>query len=145
MAIERSRGDGKRAVEEVIRLRTTVEVFSTEVKECRHILSDLGSLAFDVANATAKLPGAQEKLRSAQRSLKIKERSLGVDAKQQLEHLKTSKFLEKRMNAMAVKTRLLTKLRARKFERDRVERTFRTQLNGNYCHYLLATIQVRIL
>lgn len=46
-------------------------------------------------------------------------------------HLVSSPFIQLRMNALAIKTRLREKIRARKFELDRVERSFRRQqFNG---------------
>ncbi|KAE9384417.1 hypothetical protein BT96DRAFT_960902 [Gymnopus androsaceus JB14] len=59
--------------------------------------------------------------------VKRKEDSLGVTAKQQLRHLIKSPFLTKKMNARALKTRIRERLRSRKFELDRLERSYRKQ------------------
>ncbi|KAL0061974.1 hypothetical protein AAF712_011184 [Marasmius tenuissimus] len=125
-----SKGQGKQAVEEVICLRTSVEVLTSELSEYRKILSNVDAPLFQVAMAQEKVGDTKTRLSSAERSLKIKERALGVTGEQRIQHLWNSVFLEKRMNARAIKTRLVAKLRARKFERDRLERTFWSQLNG---------------
>jgi len=59
-----------------------------------------------------------------------KERALGSIERQQLRKLMNSPYLRDRMNALALKTRLRDKLRSRKFELERLERTFRKQVNG---------------
>ncbi|KAJ7605716.1 hypothetical protein DFH06DRAFT_947610, partial [Mycena polygramma] len=69
-----------------------------------------------LSNARAALTKLEEKLRR-------KEDALGVDDTRQLKKMAKSKFLEYRMNARALKKRLRDLLRARKFERDRIERT----------------------
>ncbi|KAJ3725332.1 hypothetical protein C8R42DRAFT_575807 [Lentinula raphanica] len=56
-----------------------------------------------------------------------KESALGVDAKHQLRTLIKSPFLTKKMNARALKIRIRERLRSRKFELDRLERSYRKQ------------------
>ncbi|KAE9383043.1 hypothetical protein BT96DRAFT_770065, partial [Gymnopus androsaceus JB14] len=77
--------------------------------------------------AELELETAVQTLRKAEIRLKKKEEALGVTARQQLQHLIKSPFLTKKMNARALKTRIRERLRSRKFELDRLERSFRKQ------------------
>ena len=63
--------------------------------------------------------------------LRQKERALGPTERQRLHKLAKSPYLRDRMNALALKIRLRDKLRSRKFELERLEQTFRKQVNGN--------------
>lgn len=54
-----------------------------------------------------------------------KRSALGVNERVQLSQLSRSKFLQLRMNARALKQRLRDRLRQRKFELDRLERSYR--------------------
>lgn len=73
---------------------------------------------------------AQDALCKAEVNLRRKEEALGVDEHQELEELANSEYMRVRMNARALKLRLRDRLRARKFEMDPVERTYRRLLNG---------------
>jgi hypothetical protein len=73
---------------------------------------------------------AEESLRKTQANLAKQERALGVEQRQELNNLKKNIFLTKRMNARALKTRIQQRLRSRKFEFDRLERSFRKQRSG---------------
>ncbi|KAG6805496.1 hypothetical protein H0H92_015198, partial [Tricholoma furcatifolium] len=54
---------------------------------------------------------------------------LGVSDRTRLQKLLTNPFYAARVNAIALKTRLRDRLRSRKFEMERVERSFRKQVN----------------
>jgi hypothetical protein len=56
---------------------------------------------------------------------------LGVNKQQELQKFIKSEYMCVRMNAHALK-RLQQRLRARKFEMDIVERTYRRLLNGGF-------------
>lgn len=49
-----------------------------------------------------------------------------------LKNVRNNKFLEVRMNALALKTRIRERLRQRKFELAQIERTIRVQSSGKY-------------
>ncbi|KAK1224985.1 hypothetical protein PQX77_012088 [Marasmius sp. AFHP31] len=87
------------------------KVLHTEVQECCAVLSDVDAATFKVANASARLPEAQSKLNTSERSLKVKEQALGVEALQEINHLKTSVYIKKRMNVMALKELVLNEHR----------------------------------
>ncbi|KAJ7663695.1 hypothetical protein B0H14DRAFT_2658723, partial [Mycena olivaceomarginata] len=68
---------------------------------------------------------AEEALAKVQANLQRKEAALGVTKHAELQELVKSEYMRLRMNAHALKLRLRERLRARKFEKDIVERTYR--------------------
>ncbi|KAJ7889084.1 hypothetical protein B0H14DRAFT_2336875, partial [Mycena olivaceomarginata] len=77
---------------------------------------------------------AQEALEKSLATLRRKEKALGVNEQQELQKLIKSEYMRVRMNARALKLRLRQRLRARKFEMDIVERTYRRLLNDAKLH-----------
>ncbi|KAJ3720488.1 hypothetical protein C8R42DRAFT_696783 [Lentinula raphanica] len=90
-------------------------------------VTNVDSEVYEVAEAEEKLPDLREKLSSLQARLLRQEQTLGVAGRSQYRHLVTSPFVGLRMNAHALKIRLRNRLTSRKFERDRIERSFRRQ------------------
>ncbi|KAJ7097300.1 hypothetical protein B0H15DRAFT_920938 [Mycena belliarum] len=86
--------------------------------------------AADALRAEVAFRSATEAYKAAERKLRQKESALGVEEKQSLNGLVNSRYMQLRMNARALKRRLRDRLRARKFELDRVERSFRRLVNG---------------
>ncbi|KAJ3713069.1 hypothetical protein C8R42DRAFT_593707 [Lentinula raphanica] len=117
----------KSAVEEALRLQKARDVAQEHVDDLRRRIIDMSSETWDVATAELELQSAVETLRKAQRRVTKKEDALGVDAKHQLGSLIKSPFLTKKMNARALKMRIRECLRSRKFELDRLERSYRKQ------------------
>ncbi|KAG6822572.1 hypothetical protein H0H92_013338, partial [Tricholoma furcatifolium] len=60
-------------------------------------------------------------------TLRAKYRALGIDQRHRLEKLVLNKYYGVLINARAAKKRLRDRLRMRKFELDRLERSFRKQ------------------
>ena len=58
--------------------------------------------------------------------------ALGVDDQRNMKKLLQNDYLMLRMNARALKTRLRKRLRERKFEQERLERSYRNVLNGMF-------------
>ncbi|KAG6806746.1 hypothetical protein H0H92_006362 [Tricholoma furcatifolium] len=71
----------------------------------------------------------KNRLKELQSTIRRKENVLGVDDRAKLQALVNSPYIATMVNALAVKQRLRDKLRSRKFELDRVERSFRKQVN----------------
>ncbi|KAJ6534059.1 hypothetical protein DFH09DRAFT_1250036 [Mycena vulgaris] len=115
---------GKLAVEEVLRLRKVQAVLKARVEGLEEaITEDLAELV-DVEMAERDLAVARQKLVTSKATLRRKEAALGVDDRQVLRNLVTSGYIQAWMNARALRYRLRHKLCSRKFELDRVERTF---------------------
>ncbi|THU94094.1 hypothetical protein K435DRAFT_563197, partial [Dendrothele bispora CBS 962.96] len=121
------RNAAKKAVEETLRLQKAVEVLNIRRKDLEDVLMSAGSAAYERAMAVDDLEKTKESLRKAREKLGRHERSLGLQERTQVKRLMKSPFLTKRMNARALKIRLRERLRARKFEFDRLERSFRKQ------------------
>ncbi|KAJ3816384.1 hypothetical protein F5880DRAFT_1619395 [Lentinula raphanica] len=121
------RNQGKTAVEEALRLRKSRDAAQDHVSSLRKRIIDMSSEPWDVATAELELESAMNALRKAQARVTKKENSLGIDEKHKLRSLMNSPFLTKRMNARALKIRIRERLRSRKFELDRLERSYRKQ------------------
>ncbi|KAJ3825201.1 hypothetical protein F5880DRAFT_1478695 [Lentinula raphanica] len=117
----------KSAVEEALQLRKARDAAQDHVDDLRKRIIDMSSESWDVATAELELQSAVDTLRRAQGRVTRKEDTLGVDAKHQLRSLIKSPFLTKKMNARALKMRIRERLRSRKFELDRLERSYRKQ------------------
>lgn len=100
------------------------------VDDLRKRIIDTSSEPWDAATAELELESAIQGLRKAQARVTKKENTMGVDAKHKLRTLLKSPFLAKRMNACALKIRIRERLRSRKFELDRLERSYRKQRSG---------------
>lgn len=111
-------------------MRKRRDVAQDYVSDLRKRIMDTTSVPWEIATAELELEGALQTLRKAEAKVKLKEDGLGVTAKQQLKHLIKSPFLTKKMNARALKTRIRERLRFRKFELDRLERSYRKQRSG---------------
>ncbi|KAL0571296.1 hypothetical protein V5O48_010673, partial [Marasmius crinis-equi] len=90
---KRSNQLGKKAVEEVMRLRTAVEMLEKKVRELEDVVLDLDADELEHAQAVQHLPDAQRKLADARRKRKSKEQLLGVKESQAVRHLVASPFL----------------------------------------------------
>ncbi|KAJ3816097.1 hypothetical protein F5880DRAFT_1440694, partial [Lentinula raphanica] len=124
---KQTKNSGKTAVEEAIRLRKIRDSLRDRISTLEDIVTDMNSEVYEVAEAEEKLPDLREKLLSVQARLLRQEQTLGVVGRAQYHHLATSPFIALRMNAHALKLRLRKRLTSRKFERDRIERSFRRQ------------------
>lgn len=76
-----------------------------------------------------------QKLRKADSELHAQQKKLGVEGRKQYYQLASNPFIRDRMNARALRDRIFQRLVARKFERDRLERSFRRQKNSENLHF----------
>ncbi|KAJ3739561.1 hypothetical protein DFH05DRAFT_1537978 [Lentinula detonsa] len=123
----RSKNLGKSAVEEVIRIRKSRDMLTEKVSHLREIIINPSTPTWDVATAELELQTAKESLSKVQAKLASKERALGERQRVQLRTLVKSTYINKRMNALALLTRIRERLRSRKFELDRLECSYRKQ------------------
>ncbi|RDB16024.1 hypothetical protein Hypma_003465 [Hypsizygus marmoreus] len=125
----RSKGRGREAVEQVIRLRKGRDVLKDRVRELEAVLIDPYATPDMFADAEMGLETAKVSLEESNVRVGRKERALGIEDRVELQRLLKSPFIATRMNARALKQRLRDKLRFCKFELDRLERSFRKQVN----------------
>lgn len=84
------------------------------------------------ADIGARLQSTRKKQSSLEAAIRTKILALGIDERNDLRQLMTSRFLQLRMNARALKMRLRERLRERKFELELLERCYRNTANGMY-------------
>lgn len=85
---------------------------------------------YEISEAEIHLDETQAKLGRAQLAVRAQESALGITEQAQLRLLVNNPYINIRMNARALKVRLRERLRGRKFEMDRLERSYRKQVNG---------------
>ncbi|KAL0563739.1 hypothetical protein V5O48_018324 [Marasmius crinis-equi] len=129
---------GKKAVQEVMRLRTSLDLLEQKRRELEDVVMNLDVPDWRHDEAVEELPEIQTKVVEARKKLRAKERLLGVKDSQAVQHLQNSPFLRERMKALALKNRLVALIRARKFQRDRLERSFRKNSNEAKLHSQIA-------
>ncbi|KAJ7080149.1 hypothetical protein B0H15DRAFT_953635 [Mycena belliarum] len=126
----RTKKKGEDAVNAVLLLRSSVKTRKTQVADLRReFLDAVMDEEPDAPLRKIAFESASEALAKAQSQLSNKEAALGVTERQSLNGLGKSQYMQLRMNARALKRRLRDRLRARKFELDRVERSFRRLVN----------------
>jgi hypothetical protein len=116
----------------VIRLHKSRDAAQAHVDDLRRRIIDVANESWEIATAELELETALNVLSKAKGKVTKKESAMGLTARQQLHNLIKSPFLAKKMNARALKTRIRERLRARKFELDRLERSYRKQRSGMF-------------
>lgn len=109
---------------------TLDESIEAEEAAIARLQESYGSPLVDVVALHDALTRARTYLSKLQTDRERKFKSLGVAQTTMLRQLKQSKYLLARMNALALKHRLRDRLRQRKFEMERLERSFRRTMNG---------------
>lgn len=87
---------------------------------------------FDMADLSEQLQNAREHLTRLEHAFDRKKNALGVGEQANLRTLQRDTFLRLRMNTLALKHRLRDRLRQRKFEIEKLERSYRRNVNGMY-------------
>jgi hypothetical protein len=129
---------GKRAIEEIFALQTTLSTHESTINVLEAKLeSGLESDGVDLVEFTIILDDARAKVLRIRKTLRRKVEALGVDDQLDLRKLTNDQFLRLRMNACALKKRIRDRLRQRKFELGRLERAYRVSSNGAHLHDLL--------
>ncbi|KIJ04760.1 hypothetical protein PAXINDRAFT_21945, partial [Paxillus involutus ATCC 200175] len=93
-------------------------VRSLELRFISNQVHDVESFEIEIADARSQHNNLLETLRR-------RREGLGVTGRAKLVALRGNVFLQVRMNALAVKTRIRDRLRQRKFELERIERAYR--------------------
>jgi hypothetical protein len=91
----------------------------------------------DIVTLSDQLDDAQKHQSHLEQGLHRKTMMLGVSEQADLRKLQHDVFLRLRMNALALKQRLRDRLRQRKFEIERLERSYRRSANGESCPPIL--------
>ncbi|KAJ7431665.1 hypothetical protein B0H11DRAFT_1749743 [Mycena galericulata] len=123
----RSKNLVQKAVEQILSLRDAVKIRKSQVQAAESAaLQAIEDEDGDAIQETkTEVKKAKAALREAETKLKKKEGALGVKERARLTKVGASKYYDVRMRCRALKHRLRDRLRARKFELDRVERSAR--------------------
>ncbi|KAJ7661818.1 hypothetical protein B0H17DRAFT_1212137 [Mycena rosella] len=108
---------GEKAVAAVIATREALEIRKAQDDDSPE----------EIVHRKVALTAARAALVKVQERLQQQELVLGIDDKVALNKIRKNKYIELRINAHALKRHLRDRLRARKFERDQVERSSRRQ------------------
>ena len=90
----------------------------------------------DIIDYDLQLTAAQASLSKAAHALEQKKNALGVSAQTDLYLLRNNKWLKTQTNAQALKIRIRERLRQRKFELERLERSYRGSSSGEWSFIL---------
>jgi hypothetical protein len=115
---------GHRAVQQILELQLEYSSLSSKIDGLERLLQ---SGHTDQADWTElRLELVDQRLRSERihESIRRKRSILGVNERADLAKLQGSKYLQHRVNALALKTRIRDRLRQRKFELERLERAY---------------------
>ncbi|KAG6806228.1 hypothetical protein H0H92_012167 [Tricholoma furcatifolium] len=123
-----SRYAGRNAVNELMRLRETRDELKQDIETYNQMLMQEDITADEHIDLMTDMRGAKEKLQELTLKIRHKESVLDVNEHAQLERLVKNPYIACKVNALAVKQRLRDRLRSRKFELERVERSFRKQM-----------------
>ncbi|KAJ7257320.1 hypothetical protein C8J57DRAFT_1516785 [Mycena rebaudengoi] len=126
----RSKNKGQQAVNTVVLLQGAIKTRKQQVREYRTAYLDAVEEEDEDAHMhKVRFEAAEDALAKAEGNLKKKKEALGITDLRRLKSLENDKFIGLRMNAHALKRRLRDRLRSRKFELDRMERSCRRLLN----------------
>ncbi|KAG6904048.1 hypothetical protein DXG01_012965, partial [Tephrocybe rancida] len=126
-----SRNAGKDAVKELLQLRETRDGLKKREREYDALVEDEATPMDEYMEAKADLELVRLRLQELATRIRNKQSILSVTDRTQLKNLTNNPFLAAQMNALALKQRLRDRLRARKFEMERLECSFCKQVNDH--------------
>ncbi|KAK7435306.1 hypothetical protein VKT23_019751 [Stygiomarasmius scandens] len=128
------RNAAKVAVQDALRLNEALDVLEKKISDLENVILSKTAERYQTVTAYEELMKARKARDEARIKLSQKERSLGTSDKIELWKLINDPYITKRLNALAVKTRLRQKLEARKFALTRLECCFRKQRSEQKLH-----------
>ncbi|EFI27588.1 hypothetical protein CC1G_15624 [Coprinopsis cinerea okayama7 len=138
-----SKAPAKRVIKEILGLTTLRDGYKAELDKVNRQLTVLKATPdMDIDDLTALSLDLAAKLAQTEDTIANHRRRLGVEDQQNLKRLVNSKFLSLRLNAAALKERIQAKLRARKFELERLDKAARNPASSD--NKLQAHIQAQV-
>ncbi|RDB20434.1 hypothetical protein Hypma_012497 [Hypsizygus marmoreus] len=126
---------GSKAVKEVLALVATKASFTVELDKLYKMLIGEMPAEMEVEDILAARKALIERSDEIAKVISQKKEILGVNGRANLKTLEKNKFLQARMNALALKQHIRAWLRDRKFELERLERAYRhSQSSANKLH-----------
>lgn len=129
-SIGRSKAKGKQAVQAVLELAESIQLQKRTITKLEATLAQTSMV--DMVDLSEQLRDAREHLKCLEHGFHRKKNALGIGERANLHTLQQDTFLRLRMNALALKQRLRNRLRQRKFEIEKLERSYRRSVNGMY-------------
>ncbi|EDR05525.1 uncharacterized protein LACBIDRAFT_302740 [Laccaria bicolor S238N-H82] len=115
-----------KTIEEILELKEQIQSYKREVNQFENMIQSGNYQGeWDLAEVKLQIEELNEKCKKAEVARRTKHTSLSVDGHLSLDHLLGNKFLQIRVNALALKKRLRNCLQQRKFEIDGLERAHR--------------------
>jgi hypothetical protein len=134
----RSKYKAAEAIAGVLALEKTLESHQSIVRELEHQL--ISNSVDDITTFNLQLNDARARCAKVAETHVRRRAGLGISESADLQKLKKNVYLQVRMNAHALKIRLRNRLRQRKFELEKLERSYRNTVNGTFNYPLLILI-----
>ena len=129
-------------IEEILELKEQINLYKKEINQFENMIQSGNYQGeWDLAEVKLEIEELNEKCKKAEVARRTKHASLSVDGRLNLDRLLGNKFLQMRVNALALKKRLRNRLQQRKFEIDGLERAHRkTSTNGKLISYSIFNV-----
>jgi hypothetical protein len=118
----RSKTKGKQAVQAVLELSESIGLQKAAIAKLETTLTQ--TALFNVVDISGQLQDARAHLAHLERGFERRKSALGVGEQANLRSLQRDAFVRLRMNALALKQHLRDRLRQRKFEIEKLERSY---------------------
>jgi hypothetical protein len=129
--IRRSANLANKIIEEVLALQSTLHSYKADIEKFEQMLeTGQYNAGMDANETTIYLQELHVKCGHIQGVIGHKKATLDVDGRLSLLRLLNNKFLQKRVNALALKKRIRSRLCQRKFELDGLERVYKHTSNS---------------
>lgn len=115
----------------ILTLDTSIAAEQSLIKKLDGLTARGSGDFFDLSDQATETNQRLQRLQDLRRG---KYNALGVSDTNYLGRLRDNVFLRSRMNALAIKQRLRDRLRQRKFELEKLERSYRRTVNGAQIH-----------
>ena len=125
-----SKNAGRQEVEALVILENNLKDSQERVRWLEKQLTKDATLVPDIIELDIELKDARGSCARLEASIRRKCAVLGVGQRTALQRIHNNVFLQHRVNARAVKTRIRDRLRQRKFELEPLERSYRQVVNG---------------
>jgi DNA-binding transcriptional regulator YbjK len=114
-------------------LQATLNSYLDTVKDLELSLeTNANASGTQLLDFASSLEAARSQCKIITAAIHRKRVALSVDGRLNLQNLRESKYLQLRMNARALKSRIRSRLQQRKFELERLERAYQHNSSGAY-------------
>lgn len=135
------KNDGKAVIEDILMLERLLRTQNRKAKELEDLvgnISDLSAANKKWVAASGEWKAASKRAQTTANKLSELKKSLGLAESQRLSRMRSDKFLRQQIGARKLKDRIVAKMRERKFELERVERSYRSTQKGEHLLPVLA-------